>query len=813
MNPKSLRILEFDKILARLANYTSFSAGRELALALRPSTDFDEVRRRLRETTEARDLLDHKGGVTVGGAHDVRPLAKRAAMGAVLTAQELLDVRDTLASGRSLRRTITRGAELWPLLARTAGGIEECDNLVAAIEGCINDHGEVVDSASPALASIRRELRITQDRLRARLERLIASPDIRQFLQEPIITQREGRYVIPLKAEFKGRIPGLIHDTSASGATLFIEPLAVVELGNRYRELQLEEQHEIERILRELSAQVAAKADAITRTVEALARLDLALAKAKYSEAIRGVEPVLLKETRTGKEPQVTKGAEGTGVILEHSVSSPELPGVARSSLKFLQARHPLLPPEIVVPIDIHVGEEFRVLVITGPNTGGKTVALKTTGLLTLMAQAGLHIPAAEGSRLTVFSGVYADIGDEQSIEQSLSTFSSHMTNIVEILRAADNRSLVLLDEIGAGTDPTEGSALARAILSYLLDRDITTLAITHYNELKVFAHTTPGVENACVEFDVETLAPTFELTIGLPGRSNAFAIAQRLGLPSPVLERAREWMSESELAMEDMLAEIKVAREDAVAARRSVEATRQEVQSLERELRAQLAALEEERRRVINEARRQAREELEAFRRELRRLRRKLAAAVETRELASQVAAEVEALAEGVQPVKPPEGPVGPLAVGDWVQVTTLKAQGEITHLEGDQAEVQLGPLRARVPLSELEPADRPARAGRLQPASPVEVHTTEPLRPRLELSLRGLPVEDALPRLDKHLNDAYLSGLPWVRIVHGKGTGALRRAVRQFLDEHPLVVGYRSGDLEEGGDGVTIAELASKH
>jgi DNA mismatch repair protein MutS2 len=432
------------------------------------------------------------------------------------------------------------------------------------------------------------------------------------------------------------------------------------------------------------------------------------------------------------------------------------------------------------------------------------------------MAQAGLHIPAAEGSRLTVFSGVYADIGDEQSIEQSLSTFSSHMTNIIEILRAADNRSLVLLDEIGAGTDPTEGSALARAILSYLLDRGITTVATTHFNELKVFAHTTLGVENACVEFDVETLSPTFELTIGLPGRSNAFAIAQRLGLPWPVLERAKEWMSESELAMEDMLAEIKVAREDAVAVRESVEATRQEVQRLEGELRAKLAALEEERRRVINEARRQAQEELEAFRRELRRLRRKLAAA-EPRELVSQVAAAVEALGERVQPEEPPErpagAPVGPLAVGDWVQVTTLKAEGEITHLEGDLAEVQLGTLRARVPLSELEPADRPARAVQPGPTSGVQVHTAAPLRPSLELNLRGLRVDDALPRLDRHLNDAYLAGLPWVRIVHGKGTGALRRAVRQFLDGHPLVAGHRSGDQDEGGDGVTIAELASRH
>jgi len=809
MNPRSIRTLEYPKILDQLAGHTSFSAGRELALALRPSADFDEVARRQGETTQAKELLARQGNVSLSGAHDVRPQVRMAQVGGMLQPQDLLDIRDTLAGARNLRQIILRLREHVPLLATTAERLAELPDLIGAVDRCINDRGEVLDSASPRLAQIRRDLIIAHERIISKLQRLVTSPDARGYLQEPIITQREGRYVVPLRSEFKGRIPGLIHDTSASGATLFIEPLAVVELGNQYRELQLEEGREIERILRQLSAQVATHVEAINQTVEALAELDLVLAKAKYSYAIRGIEPMLL---RGAEGSEGAKGTRGTRRNSFSSSGSHEFPRVPPSSLKFLRARHPLLPPDTVVPIDISVGQDFRVLVITGPNTGGKTVALKTTGLLTLMAQAGLHIPAMEGSQLTVFGGVYADIGDEQSIEQSLSTFSSHMTNIIEILRVADSRSLVLLDEIGAGTDPTEGSALARAILSYLLERDVTTIATTHYNELKVFAHTTPGVQNASVEFDVETLSPTFELTIGLPGRSNALAIAQRLGLSGEVLEKAKQWLSASDLAMEDLLAEIKVAQEDAVAARESAEASRRAVQELERELRARLAAVEEERRRIINEARREAQAELEAFRQELRRLRRQLAQVAEARELVAEATAAADALQAQVQ-LEPPstrllaEGPET-FAVGDLVWVTTLQAQGEIIALDDGQAEVQLGSLRALVPLSELElrqaaqPVQEPGV--RLQVARPPDL--------RVELNLRGLRTEEAIARVEKYLDDAYLAGLPRVRIIHGKGTGALRQAVRQLLDRHPLVISYRPGDRFEGEDGVTVAELANR-
>jgi len=496
MDDKSLEMLEFPRILERLARHTSFSAGRELALALRPSPDPEEVRRRLAETGQARALLSSRSCPSLGGVKDVRPLAKDAQRGIVLSPAQLLDIRDTLQAGKSLRRALLHSARQFPLLAAIAGEIEECPHLIEEIGRCLSERGEVMDKASAALAHIRGQLRDLRGRLLNRLQRIIADPANAPYIQEPLITQRGGRYVIPLKAEFKGRIRGLVHDTSASGATLFIEPMEVVELGNRLRELEVEEEREVRRILAALSQLVARDATLIERTVEALARLDLAFAKARYADEIEGVEPKLIPPSRRVRP------------------------------LRLYRARNPLLDPATVVPIDVPFREDFSALVITGPNTGGKTVTLKTVGLLSAMAQSGLFIPAQEGSTLPIFSGIYADIGEEQSIEQSLSTFSSHMGNIIRILELADEHSLVLLDELGAGTDPVEGSALARAILSHLLKRGITTLVATHYPELKAFAHVTPGVENACVEFDAQTLMPTYELTIGLPGRSNAFAIA-----------------------------------------------------------------------------------------------------------------------------------------------------------------------------------------------------------------------------------------------------------------------------------------------
>jgi len=804
MDTKYLETLELPKILERVAEYASFSAGRELILALQPTSDLEEARRRQGETREALYFIDSQGGVSLGGVHDVRPLVESASRGATLLPGDLLDVRSTLLRGQSLKRTITRQAAQLPLLAAIAARIEPCPHVTAEIGRCINDQAQVVDAASSRLAQIRRDLKIAHDRLLDKLNRMVSSPETAAYLQEAFVTQRNGRYVIPLKADFKGRIPGLVHDTSASGATLFIEPLATVELNNRWRELQIEEEREVQRILAGLSNLVAEEGEFIVRTVEALAELDLALAKAEYAHDTHSVEPELV--------PFKAKSPKKRG----QPAPDFQHPG---STIKLLRARHPLLDPATVVPIDVYLDDDYFVLVITGPNTGGKTVSLKTVGLLTLMAQAGLHIPAAEGSALSVFEGVYADIGDEQSIEQSLSTFSSHMSNIIRVLQHANERSLVLLDELGAGTDPSEGSALARAILSHLVRRRITTMATTHSSELKVYAHSTPGVQNASVEFDLETLSPTYELTIGLPGRSNAFAIATRLGLPQEIVEEAKGLVTPEGLETEALLAEIKVAREEALAAREAARAAQLEAEKLAEQLRLRLASIEEERRAIVNQAREEAHQELEAVRAELRRVRARLALALKASQEQPAELAEAEQTLNTLEAqtpppeeviLPPPEMPTGPLAVGDAVWVAGLGVHGEIVELFEDGAVVQVGSFRVRARREALQlhkhpplPAEEPA------PSEPVEAL---PPSPGIELDLRGLRVEAALGRVDQHLNAAFLAGLPFVRIVHGKGTGALRRAVRQALKGHPLIASFRPGEQGEGGDGVTVAYLANQ-
>ena len=786
MNSKYLQILELPKILERLAEHTSFSAGRELALSLQPSPDDNEVARRQGETSEARALLDDRADLSLGGARDVRPLVDRAEHGAILLPSELLDVRDTLVSGRTLRRAITRLRNQFPLLASIAGRIEECPHVIAEIARCINDRGEVVDRASQNLARIRRELREAHQRLMDKLERIVSSSSNAPFLQESFVTQRSGRYVIPLKADFKGRIPGIVHDQSASGATIFIEPLSTVALNNRWRELQLEEEREVQRILAGLSNLVAEEGEFIERTVEALAELDLAFAKARYAQEIEGVEPQLVA---------FRKVADGLH------------PG---SSIQLIKARHPLLDPATAVPIDVHLDDEYFILVITGPNTGGKTVSLKTVGLLALMAQCGLAIPAAEGSVLSVFSGIYADIGDEQSIEQSLSTFSAHITNIINILDQAEERSLVLLDDLGAGTDPGEGSAIARALLSHLLRRRITAFISTHYPELKFYAYSTPGVENACVEFDVETLSPTYELSIGLPGRSNAFAIARRLGLSPRIVSEAEGMVSPESLETESLLAEIKRAHREALAAQEAAEAARHRAEELERELRQELADIEKTRREILSTAREEAGRELEEVRAELRKIRAGLGMGAITQEWAAQAEDRLASLEpQPVEPIAQPRfGPPAALSLGDTVWVAGLQATGEITELAGDEAEVQVGSFRIRAKVGDLELRGRAAK-----PETTVRaVSVPRVPSPGLELNLRGQTTEEALPRLDKYLNDAYLAGLPQVRIIHGKGTGVLRRVVRDFVTNHPLVADWRPGDQYEGGEGATVVELVPR-
>jgi len=781
MDVKHLTTLEFPKVLARLATYTSFSAGEELARALSPETSLREIRWRLKTTSEARALLDARPETTLGGAHDIRPQAKAARRGTALPPPDLLDVRDTLVAARDLRRALTRMEEQFPRLAYLANDIQLCPGLITEINRCLDERGAVRDNASSELARIRRETRIARDRIQDKLQRIISSSRNAAFLQEQLITQREGRYVIPLKSDFKGRIKGVVHDVSASGATTFIEPLSVVELNNTWRALQIEEQQEVKRILFHLSNLVAEHIAEIEQTVKTLAELDLAFAKAKYADAIDATVPELI----------------------------PDQP-----SIRFTAARHPLLDSRTVVPIDVVLDEETHVLVITGPNTGGKTVSLKTVGLLTLMAQAGLHIPVESESAFSPFEAVYADIGDEQSIEQNLSTFSSHMTNIISFLDRADARSLVLLDELGAGTDPSEGAALAHSLLEHFRLRGTTTFVATHYPELKSYAQLTPGVRNASVEFDSETLSPTYKLTIGLPGRSNAFAIAQRLGLPDRIVEAARERISPDDLRTEDMLTDIHRLRIQEAQARDEANAARAKVEKLTRELRERLGAIEQERQDILEQAQEEANEELETLRAELRRLRHRLQAAAAPLGTVVEIEEAVETLEtqlsepEELSPLPAPYVSQHPIRPGDTVMVRPLNTKGRVIEIDGQEAEVQVGPARTRVSLTDLELLAATTFSDSEPEGYGISVSAAP--SPGERLDLRGCTVEEALSQLDRRLDAAFRAGLPWVRIIHGKGSGALRRAVRKFLADYPLVGDYESAKPREGGSGVTVAKLA---
>ena len=791
MDDKYLSTLEYDKIVDQLAQHTSFSLSQELALELRPSNNEAVVRRSLQETTEAKALLSTRTDVTLGGAHDVRALARRAALEAMLQPLELCDIRTTLMRARSLRRVIAASADECPLLAEKASQIEPLSSLIDEIGRCLDDEGRILDAASPELARIRRESGIARQRLVERLRRIVTSEATARYLQEPIVTERQGRYVIPLKIEFKGRIPGIIHDQSSSGATLFIEPLATLDLNNRWHELQLAEKREVERILSTLSLLVGHEAEAIETNVVKLAELDLALAKGRYSFALRAV-PV---EICTDRWP----GTDGeTGLEAE------------QPPLNLIRARHPLLPRDSVVPIDVYMGGDYTVLLVTGPNTGGKTVTLKTVGLLAAMSQAGMHIPAADGSKLPVFTGIYADIGDEQSIEQSLSTFSSHMGRIIDVLNRLDDGSLVLLDELGAGTDPIEGAALGQALITTLIARRCLALCSSHYSQLKVYAFNTAGVQNASVEFDVETLSPTYHLVIGLPGRSNAFAIAKRLGLDEGIIAQARALVSAEDLEADSLLAEVKAAREGAERAREETEAIRARVQAMEDALQQKLAHIEETRRQIIDQAREQGRSELARAQAAIRRLRARLLRQGSTTEAVEEAAEEIEELVEEMAPLAPLKKPrrpsKEPLAVGDMVEVMELGQTGELLNLNGQEAQVGVGGFRLRTTVGDLEFR---SHAEPPKPTDESAVRRPPTPSPGVELDLRGLRAEEVAPILDRYLDNAYLAGLPWAQIIHGKGMGVLKSVVRQILKDHPLVSSHRPGEISEGGDGVTVVHF----
>ncbi|ACL24611.1 endonuclease MutS2 [Chloroflexus aggregans] len=814
----SLHTLEFDAVRDRLAHYTAFSASRELALSLTPSTDLNEVRRRQALTAEARLLLEEWPDLTIGGARDVRRSAHHAARGGMLDGTTLRDIAATLRSAATLRQRLSRLDDRFPNLRDLGYTLPALPHLIDAIEQAIGDDGQVLDSASPTLARLRHEVRVAFNRLQERLQSMIHSPTLAAALQEPIITVRNGRYVIPVKAIHRREVRGLVHDQSGSGATLYIEPLAIVELNNRWRELQSAEAEEVQRILGALSEQVGEAVSAIVSTVNMLAALDLVFALARYAIATRSTAPEIVDWR-------------------------PDDPPSTEPPLRLIRARHPLLPPDKVVPIDLWLGGTFSILLITGPNTGGKTVALKTTGLLALMAQAGMQIPADQPSRLPVFQYIFADIGDEQSIEQSLSTFSSHMANIIRVLQTLteaqsfpaaptdqalfDYRrpaALVLFDELGAGTDPVEGSALARAIIGRLLELGVLAVATTHYPELKAFAYATPGVENASVEFDVETLAPTYRLSIGVPGHSNALAIAARLGLDPALIEQARSFIDRNEAQVEDLLAGIQRERAAATEALQRAEELRADAEKYRARLAAEQQAFAAEREVALAAARQEIEAELREVRQQLRRLREEYRSVSISRQWLEEAEKRLAATAEQAQqaterlqrqmvPSAPPPPAERPLQVGDTVHVASVGLNGEIMAIDTDDetATVQVGGFRLTVKCSELKRAKAADNGERrfAPPERPVNL----PSMPDVSMTfdMRGWRVSEVSDRLDRYLNDAYLAGLHQVRLIHGKGTGALRQVVRDVLASHPLVASFTGGG-RDGGDGVTIATLVDR-
>ena len=781
MDARSLVLLEFPAIRERLADLTQFGPSRRLAEALEPSADPVIVTRALDETDQARSLLEERPGIGIGAAHDIGPSVERAARGGRLDAAQFLGIAETLDAASRLATSLAD--ERRPLLRELGREIHALPAVRSTLQRSFDPVGELLDTASPRLGGLRAAVRVAYDRLRRRLDSLVGT-ELGSALQEPIVTLRNGRYVVPVKAEARARVKGIVHDASGSGQTLFIEPLIAVELGNAWREAQVAEQEEIGRILDELSALVAATAAAMRETLDALARFDFWSAKGQLAGELDGVRPA---------------AADRAEVVL-------------------LSARHPGLTGR-VVPIDVRLGGDYTALVVTGPNTGGKTVTLRTLGLFALMHQAGLHIPAAAGSSMPLFRDVFADIGDEQSVAQSLSTFSGHLRSIVRIVEAAGPGTLVLLDELGAGTDPTEGSALAQALLDHFIAAGSLVAATTHYAELKAYAHTTPGARNAAVEFDLETLSPTYRLTIGLPGGSQAFAIAERLGLPETIVADARSRLTESQRTFEATLASIREtegATSDALDRARAAELRAAEA----------LRVAEEERRRARRErdeavraARAEAERLVDELRDEVRTTRRALKRETVTEPGLDAALGRAEGalgrLPEG-EPAPPPELPAAlrTWQVGDRARSASGGWEGRIAALErgGKRVTLETGGMRVTVAADDLVPAIDDERARREAAGAASSIGALRLDRARAvasSLDLRGARVDEALDALGRYLDDAALAGLGKVVVIHGLGTGALRDAVRAEAATHPLVRTMRPGERGEGGDGATIVEL----
>ncbi len=793
MNKKALKTLEYDKILERLARFATTPVGKERCQQLEPMNDMAQIRLAVTETTDAADRIRRKGSLSFTGVKDIMPSIKRLEIGSSLGIGELLAV-SSLLSVAARAKSFGREEEETPSDSLTGyfESLEPLTPLNNEIKRCIKSEEEIDDHASPTLHQIRRSMGGINARIHAQLNSLLSTH--KNELQDAVITMRNGRYCLPVKAENKGQISGMVHDQSATGSTYFIEPMAVIKLNNEMRELEIREQKEIEVILANLSNQAAAYTEQLADNLQALTQLDFIFAKAAYSQSYKGSCPIF---NNKGK-------------------------------IHIRDGRHPLLNPETVVPTTIRLGDDFTLLIITGPNTGGKTVSLKTTGLLQMMGQSGLHIPAFEGSELAVFDEIYADIGDEQSIEQSLSTFSAHMTNIVPILEHADIRSLVLFDELGAGTDPVEGAALAMSILNYLHNMQVRTMATTHYSELKVYALSTDGVENASCEFDVETLSPTYRLLIGIPGKSNAFAISRKLGLEEHIIETASSYIGKQDKAFEDVISDLEHSRQEMEKEKEEIARLKRDASILKKRVEEQNRQLQERRDKLINQANEEARQILQSAKttadQTIRRINKLGASGGNMQELEAERAKlrnqlqkndqkKEKRLRASVKTARAEE-----IKIGDSVRVISLNMKGTVTSLpnaKGDM-QVQMGIMTSQVNVKDVELLKvdtlsgpdgaivTSKKTGKGSHASQIKMSKSMNVSP--EVNLVGMNADDAIATLDKYLDDAYLAHLPQVRVVHGRGTGVLKNAVHNHLKRLRYVKSYRLGTFGEGNTGVTI-------
>ncbi len=793
MNERTLRVLEYQKIKDMFIKEAESSLGKELVQQIKPSTDYFEVLSAQEETAEATNIIIQRGNVSLGGIHDLSYHLKRAEIGSYLYPNQLLEVMDTLRAARRLKTFFkafkeSKEEKKFPKLEGYIDNLFVFKEIEDRISECIVGEDEISDYASPTLKNIRRNIDGKHQAIRNRLNSIISSTQNQKYLQDAIVTIRQERYVVPVKQEYRMHIPGLIHDQSSSGATLFIEPMAIVQLNNELKELKLKEKAEIERILSELTALFGEKTNEIRSNQSILAKLDFIFAKGKLAVKMNAVEPEVNQD----------------------------------GYIRIKNGRHPLLEVKLVVPTNIWIGDKFQTLVITGPNTGGKTVTLKTVGLLTLMAQSGLHVPADYGTKIAVFDQIFADIGDEQSIEQSLSTFSSHMTNIVEILKHITSNSLVLLDELGAGTDPTEGAALAISILEYLYSMGAKTVATTHYTELKKYALTREDVENASVEFDVETLSPTYRLLIGLPGKSNAFEISKRLGLSQEIVDKAKELISKEDIAFEDVLTTIERERRVAEEERDTAIRIKMMIEEQKREYEQKNEKLEKQQERILQEAREEARNILKNAKEESEEVIKKLRNLAQERdektrnkqieEAKKQLTKNLDdmsgALAANINlgiNSKPPKN----LKIGDTVNLINLNQIGNVVTVPDKNGDliIQVGIIKMNVNIKNLRLAEEQQNSATRTGAGKIVKAKTQTVKSSIDL--RGQTLMEAEINTDKYLDDAYIAGLNEATIIHGKGTGVLRDGIQQFLKKHKHVKSFRDGNYGEGGTGVTIVSF----